>query len=319
MPFQGVGPSELAHDLQVQLYDNEAGQALNGNVSGTVSHHVAKKISQEARRIKHLPLERALAKDKDTRKDVQAVIEEENEMERLSDSRQGKMKGYCRDCSVNPFSMVLCRAGQIDTWNRLCSQRQKGRGAVSAHFDGTFGVVRRTYPDMHHDKRPQNYSLVLSRPGVSKCFPVLDFVKTEQATKYVCPTLIWFKSTSEERLLSGQKRDTICPDFLVTDNCPVAQESLCLAINGMTIQHYNDWTWWMWCRKKCKEEIKGISIVRLCAAHGMHLLSTHLKKENAETETWHRALASFALLLDATTVDEAVSILQSMILVFGSP
>ncbi len=230
-----------------------------GNYYGAFSVGVAKRSAREMCRSESLPEERA-KEQPNLQKDMDAMMAAQQSslvFDHLRDTTRHNLHGYLQTYTQNPFGADLCRASQIDMFNALCSNL--GSDVCSAHFDGTCNCVGQKIKELEHQQRPENYSLVMARKGITTGFSVLDFIWMKQSRDVISGALQWFRSESIRRMKNPNLAETIHPTVLVTDDSLVCQEAVCLAFNGMSLAVYNDFSYSLIRGEKSKEEIGLLS------------------------------------------------------------
>ncbi len=278
----------LVHTKQLASADEE--KILAGNLNDVKSVLVLQKISSE--------------KNLANRLDIDAFMEcsktqEKQDVEKPSSKLKHSAIHYI---AMSPFVVHSYSESQL----HILHEQQKKNDCL-LYMDATGSVVAKPHPS---SQSVLYYALCTACQSTTQTVvPVAEMLTSDQTTATILHWLTCLRRDYYKMFLKDLK-----PQKMETDFSWAMIHAVVQAFNTVSIQQYLQL-----CFQVCQEQLTvQMTVIHLCAAHVLKLISMKLSKVQCKKETKSLFMYSFALLQNATDFCVILSIIKSTVFVFSS-
>ncbi|KAJ8027019.1 hypothetical protein HOLleu_32031 [Holothuria leucospilota] len=271
-----------------RMFNLNATSKEAGNVNKPKTLQVLHQIlSQERKRLNLSP---------DVLQEVKLLQEIYKELD-----NESTMPGYIQYFSCEPFKTILFTEKQLRLY-----LADKGR---ILYLDATGSIVQKI---PGNPKPVFYYALVMKSPLKGKgAIPVAEMLSNDQHASEVCHFLM--RLVNSLKSLSG---GNISPRRIEIDNSWVMLTSVLQAFNQEDVRAYLRGCWQI---LACGTRAPRKTYPHMCSAHIIHQMSRTLSKLKLTKRLSQMTLYAFALLIEATSLQEGTEIFQHVCCLLGTP
>ncbi|XDV39447.1 hypothetical protein PO909_008694 [Leuciscus waleckii] len=216
-----------------------------------------------------------------------------------------QVAGYIQHLQVDPFGVHL----YTDCGLRILADHLKNSPPVTLHLDATGSVMSRI---PNQTKRILYYALVLPGKGKDKPpLPVSEFISNEHSI----PTLTFWQMETLRQLgqITTRKVHQVETDFSWA-----LIGSVLLAFNKESVSSYLNRAHLIVSQKVKSADAFNFTVLHLCSSHIIKAVTQGFAKKTGEYAVKEYATYCFGLLLNSTTLQEALNHFQDMAMLFMS-
>ena len=213
--------------------------------------------------------------------------------------------GYIQHLQVDPFGVHL----YMDAGINILVEHLKQPTPVTLHLDATGGVVSKI---PNQKKRVLYYALVL--PGMGKDKPPVP-ISELITNQHSIPTLTYWLMETLRKVSKCTSRRV---QQVETDYSWALMDSVLLSFNKETISAYLERAHEVIAIQKTNSDLHKFSVLHLCSAHIVKAVSQGFGKRTQDKGLKEYATYCFALLLNSTSMGEALPVFQHMCVLFAS-